>query len=54
MTEEYKALIRSKTKEFANRALRVLGAAYKIYDNMRKAWTPLFWRKSLPSSALWA
>lgn len=34
MTEEYKALIRNKTKEFANRALRVLGAAYRVYDHM--------------------
>lgn len=33
ITNEYKNYVLSQVKEYANRALRVLGAAYKIYDN---------------------
>ena len=33
MTDEIKTMIKSKNKEFADKALRVLGAAYKNYNN---------------------
>jgi len=33
MTEEYKASVVQRNKEFADRALRVLGAAYRIWDS---------------------
>lgn len=32
MTDEIKSQIKNKNKEYADKALRVLGAAYKIYD----------------------
>ncbi len=32
MTEEYRDKVRSRNKEFADRALRVLGAAYRVWE----------------------
>ncbi len=32
ITEEYKRLVRTRNKEFADRALRVLAAAYRVWD----------------------
>lgn len=34
MTEEYKAFVMKQVKSFADRALRVLGAAYREYDSV--------------------
>lgn len=38
ITDEYKKEIMTKVKSFADRALRVLGAAYKIYDSEPKSY----------------
>ena len=40
ITEEYKAYVRQGCKEFADRALRVLGAAYRIHDSVPAGWEP--------------
>ena len=33
MSEEYKQMVRTRNKEFADRALRVLSAAYRVWDS---------------------
>ena len=40
MTEEYKAAVRNQSKVFADRALRVLGAAYREYDAEPESYEP--------------
>ena len=40
MTEEYKAQVRLRSKEFADRALRVLAAAFRVWDEPPADWEP--------------
>jgi Ca2+-transporting ATPase len=40
MTEEYRISVRNRTQDFANRALRVLGAAFRVHEQLPESFEP--------------